>query len=361
MDLVRQISQSGVGLVMVFAAYQHDLGVLCEYLEKSFDGIPIIGCTTAGEFGPLGYGNGDIVAISIHEEDMTFEVGLLESVSQTPPTQAHEFSSRLARRLRHRSTGILRDENFALMFIDGTSALEEIIAQAFQEGLGNARLVGGTAGTDLPLAGARLFFNGKVVSDAAILLVGSSPFPFEIFKVQHFAVGGDPWVVTAAWPDRRIVTELNGLPAAAEYARALDIAPDAIKPDTLILHPMLAVLGHDVFVRSIRHSNPDESLTFYCSIEPGTVLRPARALHMVNSLTTACENIQLRIGPPTLTLGFDCLLRSEEMHQHNQQREISSIMQAMHTVGFCTLGEQFCGMHVNQTLTGIAFGRREMR
>lgn len=33
-------------------------------------------------------------------------------------------------------------------------------------------------------------------------------------------------------------------------------------------------------------------------------------------------------------------------------------MNGMQTVGFCTLGEQYCGAHVNQTLTGIAFGRK---
>jgi hypothetical protein len=36
--------------------------------------------------------------------------------------------------------------------------------------------------------------------------------------------------------------------------------------------------------------------------------------------------------------------------------ELSRLLVTHRAVGFCTAGEQFDGVHVNQTLVGIAFG-----
>lgn len=46
-----------------------------------------------------------------------------------------------------------------------------------------------------------------------------TPLPFKIFKTQHFVSESERLVVTEADVARRIVTEINGLPAAQEYAR----------------------------------------------------------------------------------------------------------------------------------------------
>ena len=48
----------------------------------------------------------------------------------------------------------------------------------------------------------------------------STPHPFEVFKSEHAAGYGERWSPKAD-ADRRIVTEINAEPAAAEYARLL--------------------------------------------------------------------------------------------------------------------------------------------
>ena len=42
--------------------------------------------------------------------------------------------------------------------------------------------------------------------------------------------------------------------------------------------------------------------------------------------------------------------------QRQQKRTVSELFVRNGVIGFCTYGEQFNSMHVNQTFTGIAIG-----
>ena len=65
-----------------------------------------------------------------------------------------------------------------------------------------------------------------------------------------------------------------------------------------------------------------------------------------------------KIGPPSLILGCDCILRHLETKQRGNRDHIGSLLAENKVVGFSTYGEQFCGIHVNQTFTGIAIGSK---
>src|SRR5204863_1716061 len=110
------------------------------------------------------------------------------------------------------------------------------------------------------------------------------------------------------------------------------------------------------YVRSIQKVNPDDSVTFFCAIEEGLVLRVARGIDLVENLEQTFSEVRAEIGPPQLVLGWDCILRRLEIvHDHLQDR-IANILRDNNTVGFNTYGEQFRGVHVNQTLSGVAIG-----
>ena len=107
------------------------------------------------------------------------------------------------------------------MLVDGASVSEEPVAYAFQEGLGDVSLIGGSAGNGLRFGSTYVYVDGRFLSDAAVLVVADTPLPIMPFKTQHFVPTDERLVVTEADPARRTVTEIDGLPAAAEYARAL--------------------------------------------------------------------------------------------------------------------------------------------
>ena len=66
--------------------------------------------------------------------------------------------------------------------------------------------------------------------------------------------------------------------------------------------------------------------------------------------------MRAEIGPPQLVLACDCILRKLEIAQSGLEDRVSDVLLRNNAVGFNTYGEQFCGVHVNQTLTGIALG-----
>jgi len=109
-------------------------------------------------------------------------------------------------------------------------------------------------------------------------------------------------------------------------------------------------------VRSIQKVNPDESLTFFCAIEDGLVLRVAKGIDIVENLEQAFSQLLGEIGSPQLVLACDCILRKLEICQSHLKDRVTELFLRNNTIGFNTYGEQFRGLHVNQTLVGIAIG-----
>lgn len=109
-------------------------------------------------------------------------------------------------------------------------------------------------------------------------------------------------------------------------------------------------------MRSIQKANPDGSLTFFCAIEDGVVLRVGHGVDLVENLERALAGIRGDIGPPQVVLGCDCILRKLEMVQNGLVARVDAMFRDNNFVGFNSYGEQYRGVHVNQTLTGIAIG-----
>ncbi len=65
-------------------------------------------------------------------------------------------------------------------------------------------------------------------------------------------------------------------------------------------------------------------------------------------------NILAADGCPDIILAADCVLRRKEAEERQLVGAISSLLSRHGVVGFSTYGEQVNGLHVNQTLTGVA-------
>ena len=96
-----------------------------------------------------------------------------------------------------------------------------------------------------------------------------STLDFEIFQFQHFDPSGLELVITDADPDRRRVFGIDGGPAAAEFARLLDLDESELTPEVFSRHPLMLRLGDEWYIRSVSRLNDDGSLDFFCAIEAG--------------------------------------------------------------------------------------------
>jgi hypothetical protein len=122
-------------------------------------------------------------------------------------------------------------------------------------------------------------------------------------------------------------------------------------------------IGDDYYVRSIQRVNADLSMTFYCAVEKGIVLTAMRPGAMLENLDAEFARIEQTIGTPRLVIGCDCFLRRLETECTGLDTAMSDYLQAHRVIGFNTYGEQFNGMHLNQTFTGVAIGgyRHDLR
>jgi hypothetical protein len=95
-----------------------------------------------------------------------------------------------------------------------------------------------------------------------------------------------------------------------------------------------------------------------CAIEEGLAFRIARGVDLVANMQQSFAEMQAEIGPPQLVFGCDCILRKLEISENDLTERVGDVFEQNHAIGFATYGEQFRGVHVNQTLTGIAIGSR---
>lgn len=359
-ELARSLSRGTPALHVVFADPGYDRDALARALGEALPDAPVVGCTTAGEIGPEGYLNASLSGFSLDASAFTVSIRRLSDLDSFQVSdgieRAQEITSDLRAGMGERFT---KDRAFALLFIDGLSMREEIVTSAVHGGLGNLPLVGGSAGDALEFGSTWVLEGGRFHSNSAVVVGVATELPFRIFDTHHFKRGENSLVVTKADPDARIIHEFNGYPAAEEYARAVGIEVDAIGPEILGRNPVVIRIGGEDHVRSLKCANDDGSMSLFCAIEEGLVLRLAERGDMVKGLGKLAADLEKDVGQPQLVIACDCILRQLEARSMGIMPEVENILSDLNAVGFSTYGEQIHSIHVNQTLTGIAIGRRE--
>lgn len=341
--------------IVVFFSVHHDARELAARLAEAFPGMPVSGCSTAGEITPAGMTEGSILALAFPQQGFRVVSDVIEDIDHFGIERAGPIVRRLKASLDLGGGG--KNRAFALMLVDGLSNREEMLVAAVHWVIDDVQLIGGSAGDGLGFERTFVLHNGRVLTRSAVLIMVETQVPFRVFKTQNFEPTPIKLVVTAADPENRIVTELNAEPAAREYAAAIGLMPNDLGPFSFASYPLVVKVGGDYYCRSIRNMNPDGSLSFFCAIDEGLVFTVARPQDILRSTESRLGEIEAELGGKIdLVIGFDCMLRRLDAENRQIRRQLEDLYQRNHIVGFHTYGEQFNAMHLNQTLTGIAFG-----
>ncbi|MEH6625925.1 MAG: nitric oxide-sensing protein NosP [Motiliproteus sp.] len=356
MELKQQLDQPDLGLVLVFFSIDYDLPAIAAELESAFAGVTVVGCTTAGEIGPLGYSRGSISGISFPAADFSASVGLFSRLQDLSLGTWRQSAARLHGKHNQRYQLIDDDGTFGLLLVDGMSIREEPLVRMVTSVMSHIPIIGGSAGDDLHFESTYVLHQGKLYADSALLILITTALPFKAFKAQHFVSTDQRMVVTAALPEQRIVTEINGRLAGPEYARLLGVDAQQLTPMVFAAHPVVVKMGDSEYVRSIQKVNDDGSLTFFCAIDVGIVLRIASGVDLVTNLSNTFKGLKETLGPAQAMITCDCILRRLEIEQKGLSEQVSELLKENRSIGFSTYGEQIDGIHVNQTCTGIVIG-----
>ena len=337
--------------MLFFCSVQYDLDALAAELRATFPGIPIIGCTTAGEFGPLGYSLGGMVAASFPAAEFTFASAALSSERGGDPASMRAALADLRSRTGH------LPNRMVILLTDGLSGLEERVALASHREFPDVPVLGGSAGDEERYASTAVFHDGAFRNGETLIAAISTSRPIQHFLTHPFFGASAPLVVTEADPHRRLIIEINGNPANVEYAKTIGLAPERLTLAHYAANPFVVRVNGVDFVRSIRSILPDGSLQLYCAITKGVVLRIGKGTDLAENRRILAKSLRESLGDVDFILGFECILNRHTLTQTGQLEGVGRAYQELRMLGFNTYGEQYQGLHMNQTLTGIAFGR----
>jgi len=349
-EFASQIGHEGINTVIFFCSPDYDLDALGRELKNAF-ACPCIGCTSSGQVGTEGFQHSGLVGLGLGENFLTHSFIIHPLVNSTAVV------ADIAEAIRLDSEARPNLQRFGLLLVDGLSMAEErLVANLYQQ-IGNVPIIGGSAGDDLRFEKTYVYDgNGRFISEAAVFAVIETDLPIATFKVQHFEAGPVELVITEADPEKRLIMEINGEPAAQVYAEALGLTVAELTPAVLSSNPLVLSFGDEPYIRSVQKINEDLSLTCYCAIEEGLIVAIGKAKDPIETLQQAFDNVREIIPEPAVIIGCDCIQRRLQFEHEGLEQQIGRIMVRNRVVGFSTYGEQYNGLHVNQTFTGVAIG-----
>ncbi|WP_245866430.1 FIST N-terminal domain-containing protein [Oceaniglobus roseus] len=345
------IDLSATGFLLVFVPERLICGEVARALAAVAPGVPAFGCTSAGQITPEGYSDTALVVAAFPRRHFRYASMLLDPLKPV----SIEATALRARNLSEGFKATHGWRRFGLVFADGLSKQEDILIAALEAGLDGVPLFGGSAGHGLSFDVTHVLHGGGCHQNAALLLIVETDLEFRGLKFDHFMPTEQQIVVTDASPEDRLVHEINGSPAASEYARLIGVAPEDLSPRVFAENPLLVRNFDSYHVRAIQQVTEGGGLAFLSAIENGLILTLGRGKEILETMNAELSVTGQYGLPPEIVLGFDCVLRRLEIEQNGCAGEASRILRDRRVIGFNTYGEQHGGLHMNHTFVGIAF------
>ena len=337
--------------ILAFVPSHFDVTAISRELKTLLGGVPLFGCTTAGQISSQGYERDTLLLLSFPRAYFRCASLLFEDLKPLSPTSVALKAKRFVETFQHTA----RWNRLALMITDGLSKQEDLLVSTLETILEDLPIFGGSAGDGLRFSQTFVLNGDKVHTNAAVLLLIETALEFQGLSFDHFMPDGEELVITESDPDERLVYEINGSPATQEYARLVGCPVQALSPEVFAENPMLLRHNSRHYVRAISDTKDHGALAFLAAIDDGLILTLGRGREILKTLDTELT-VKDRSGhAPDFILGFDCVLRRLEIEQKSLLPQASEILQNHRVFGFNTYGEQQSGVHMNQTFVGVAF------
>lgn len=336
---------------LAFVPSNLDPAIVSSCLNRKLAGVPVFGCTTAGQITRSGYESDALLLLAFPKSNFRCSSILFEELRPLDPTEIAAVAQRQADRFRH-TAGWNR---LALVFSDGLSKQEDLLVSTLETVLDGLPIFGGSAGDGLQYEETFVFHGGLAHSNAAVLLLIETNLGFQGIGFDHFLPIGSEIIITDANPEERVVYEINGAPAAEEYARLVGCTAEDLSPLVFAENPLLLRQNLNYYVRAIREPTDEGALSFLAAIDDGLIMTLGRGKEIIETLEAGLDVRDNTGTAPDFILGFDCILRKLEIEQKQLSNQVSDVLQSHRVFGFNTYGEQQSGVHMNQTFVGVAF------
>jgi hypothetical protein len=352
-------------LLVVFAADHPGLESMVEGIhDVAGGGVPLIGCSTAGEISAAGPDDASVVVMAFGGAGFSAAAGAGE-VGDGGLRDAATTAADCIGRVDERAHQVL------ILLSDGLAGdQQEVVRGAYQRVGAAVPLVGGCAGDGLRMRATSQIHGRRVMRNSVVAAALSSDAPLGIGVRHGWRPVGSPMMVTSSAENR--VFTLDDEPALDVYLRRLD-APAAVANDPeafthfAITHPLGLSRRRGEEVRFVGEANfDDRSLGCIAQVPQGALawLMEGDDTSVLDATDAACSEALEALGdhPPLGMLAFDCIARRGVLGDYGVKREIDRINAHTHApvAGFYTYGEiartkGVSGFH-NQTLVVLAVG-----
>lgn len=357
---VAEIKQGLLGCnpraVLFFGSSMYTPHELSQQMQQAFPGLPVFGCTTAGELASGVMTDHSIVAMAFNSaivKDLSIEV--LSNI-HAAPIEAVNQAFKNFKNYFHTSVSELDPSRYVgMVLMDGLSRSEERIMERIGD-LTDLPFIGGSAGDDLKFQETFVFANGETYGDAALLIVMETGVPFDIIKTQSFQAVDKKLVATRVNEANREVIEFNHQPALMAYAEAVKTSV-AQAPEMFMKYPLGLMVDGEPFVRSPQQA-AGSSLVFFCNMAEGMELSLLEGRDIIEDTREAVEKKIAEMGAVSGIINFHCILRTLQLKAEGRTQAYADIFRPYPMIGFSTYGEAYIG-HINQTSTLLVFKKAE--
>jgi hypothetical protein len=196
-------------LLLVFAAAGYDLPTLATALAHAAPGIPLVGCTTAGELTPDGPAHDTLVVVAFGGPGFSVSTTEVAGAAADLRGAGIEAAAALGD-VAHRRHRLL------LLLADGLAGDQlELVRGAYSIAGAGVPLVGACAGDSLRRRSSGQLHGGRALTGAVVAAAIGSDAPFGVGVGHGWRVDGEPVHVTGATGAE--VLTLDGRPALDVY------------------------------------------------------------------------------------------------------------------------------------------------
>lgn len=349
-------------MIIVYASVRYDLPTLLAAIRAVTGDTPLVGETSSGHFigDHLTQPASGVAVLAMTAGPYRFGFAAVEGLSARTEAAGVELA-----RTAHADLGSEQMPHATLLiFVDGLSAEQQTLIGGLHRVTGSAvPVVGGAAGDDRRLNATYVFFNDRVMRDAAVAVwIGSNdPVPITVGHGWHPI--GLPLLITKT--DGQIVHEIAGRPARdvfEEHIRAKQPEFDKVRDGGFysthafgLIEPDGSHLIRGVFMGEDQMIHTFAPLPVYSAIQ---IVACESDDLLATSRDVAHRSVDDRDA--SMLLVFSCIARLDVLQERGPEEaeELQLAAGSVPIFGVYTYGEfarttSVAGYH-NATVTAVA-------
>lgn len=343
-----KMGKEPIAFVIVFAGPERSLDTAMRTLEARLPKVPMMGCSTAGEFTELGMTKHAIALMLVGGADVSARGhGIPYStldVDQTGPLLSIDFAE-IAR--QESLKGRKHSSTFTL--VDGISGLGERVVESLRKATRSFQpIVGGAAGDNAKFASTPVAIGTRVMMQGAAAMHVFTEHPIGIGLGTGLAADSPRMTVTKATAN--IVHEIDRRPAFEvyqEYAKRRGVDLYASEASRFLLEHELGIFFFDELrlARAPLRVAPDGSLVCAAAVPQGAsvCILDGNEASLVEAARRAAEEAKANLKGRACAgaLIFNCICRGELLGE-NHVRELHAVREVLGDIpiaGFLTYGE----------------------